>query len=157
MIEGLYLTYYSELVKWCSKMTKNLSLAEELVQEAFLRAMLHEETLATLGEKQRRAWLYRVIKNLYVDRTRRNSYEIVVEVIPESVDESEDVANLEWEQLLESLPDMEGVLFAMRYLQGYNSEQLSQIFHMPSGTIRSKLSSARKHLKEAIGGKLNVR
>ncbi len=156
MIEELYRTYRLELVKWCSKMTRDLSFAEELVQEAFLRAMLHEETLAALGEKQRRAWLYRVIKNLYVDWTRHNSYEVVYETTPEFADESEDVTNLEWEQLLESLPDMEGVLFSMRYLQGYNSEQLSEIFHMPSGTIRSKLSSARKHLKEAIGGKCYV-
>ena len=156
MVGELYLAYRSELVKWCSKMTRDMSLAEELVQEAFLRAMLHEETLAALGEKQRRAWLYRVIKNLYIDHTRHGSYELVVETIPESVDESSDITDIEWGQLLESLPDMEGVLFAMRYLQGYNSAQLSQIFQMPSGTIRSKLSSARKHLKEVIGGKKYV-
>ena len=156
MIEELYLTYHSELVRWCRNMTRDPSLAEELVQEAFLRAMLQEETLSALKEKQRRAWLYRVTKNLYIDRTRHGAYEIVVDALPESADESDAVTTLEWEQLLESLPDMEGVLFAMRYLQGYNSEQLSQIFQIPSGTIRSKLSSARKHLKEAIGGKGNV-
>lgn len=156
MIEELYLTYRPELAGWCKNMTRDSSLAEELVQEAFLRAMLHEETLSVLGEKQRRAWLYRVIKNLYIDRTRRGSYEVVVDTIPELADESDAVTNLEWEHLLESLPDIEGVLFTMRYLQGYNSEQLSQIFQIPSGTIRSKLSSARKHLKEAIGGKGNV-
>lgn len=156
MIEELYLTYRPELVGWCKNMTRDSSLAEELVQEAFLRAMLHEETLSVLGEKQRRAWLYRVIKNLYIDRARRGSYEVVVDTISESADESDAVTNLEWEHLLESLPDIEGVLFTMRYLQGYNSEQLSQIFQIPSGTIRSKLSSARKHLKEAIGGKGNV-
>lgn len=60
--------------------------------------------------------------------------------------------NIEWEDLLNSLPDMEGVLFAMRYLQGYNSTQIGEIFSMPPGTVRSKLSSARKHLQEAIGG-----
>ena len=156
MIEKLYLTYRPELIRWCRNMTRDSSLAEELVQEAFLRAMLQEETLSVLGEKQRRSWLYRVIKNLYIDRKRRGSYEVMVDTFPESADESDDVTNLEWEHLLESLPDMEGVLFTMRYLQGYNSEQLSQIFQIPSGTIRSKLSSARKHLKEAIGGKGNV-
>lgn len=156
MIEEMYRTYHLELVRWCRNMTRDPSLAEELVQEAFLRAMLQEETLSVLGEKQRRSWLYRVIKNLYIDRKRRESYEVMIDTFPEAADESDDVTNLEWEHLLESLPDMEGVLFTMRYLQGYNSEQLSQIFQMPSSTIRSKLSSARKHLKEAIGGKGNV-
>ena len=156
MIEELYRTYHLELVRWCTSMTRDSSLAEELVQEAFLRAMLQAETLSVLGEKQRRSWLYRVIKNQYIDRKRRESYEVMTDTFPESADESDDVTNLEWEHLLESLPDIEGVLFTMRYLQGYNSEQLSQIFQIPSGTIRSKLSSARKHLKEAIGGKGNV-
>ena len=156
MIEELYRTYHLELVRWCTSMTRDSSLAEELVHEAFLRAMLQEEALSVLGAKQRRSWLYRVIKNLYIDRKRRESYEVMIDTFPEAADESDDVTNLEWEHLLESLPDMEGVLFAMRYLQGYNSEQLSQIFQIPSGTIRSKLSSARKHLKEAIGGKGNV-
>lgn len=42
MIEELYKKYYEELINWCHSMTGNLYTAEELVHEAFLRAMLHE-------------------------------------------------------------------------------------------------------------------
>ena len=66
MIEELYKKYYEELINWCHSMTGNLYTAEELVHEAFLRAMLHEDTLSTLKEQQSRSWLYRTVKNLYV-------------------------------------------------------------------------------------------
>ena len=137
-------------------MTGQLQTAEELVQEAFLRAMLHEELIAMLDEKQGRAWLYRTVKNLYIDQIRHNSHETIVEELPESQKEPEEIVKIEWEDLLNSLPDMEGVLFAMRYLEGYNSKQIGEIFDLPPGTVRSKLSSARKHLKEAMGGRQYV-
>lgn len=62
MIEELYKKYYEELINWCHSMTGNLYTAEELVHEAFLRAMLHEDTLSTLKEQQSRSWLYRTVK-----------------------------------------------------------------------------------------------
>ena len=71
MIEELYKKYYEELINWCHSMTGNLYTAEELVHEAFLRAMLHEDTLSTLKEQQSRSWLYRTVKNLYVDVYKR--------------------------------------------------------------------------------------
>ena len=77
MIEELYKKYYEELINWCHSMTGNLYTAEELVHEAFLRAMLHENTLSTLKEQQSRSWLYRTVKNLYVDRLRHGKKEII--------------------------------------------------------------------------------
>lgn len=153
MIENLYKRYYLELLHWCQKMTTSPQAAEELVQEAFVRAMLHLELLETLNEKQCRAWLYRTTKNLYIDKVRHASFEEVVETIPESASSPQEYAELEWESVLEQLPDIEGTLFIMRYLYGYNASQLSEMFSMPPGTIRFKLSSARKHLRDMIGGK----
>ncbi len=152
MLEELYEKYYRELVKWCARMTGEGSRAEDLVQEAYMRAMLHEELLCSLGWEQRRAWLYRSVKNLFVDRVRRDRRETLSESFTETGAEDAQFAGLEWQELLDSLPDMEGVLFAMRYLSGYNSTQLGQLYGLPPGTVRAKLSSARKHLKEALRG-----
>ena len=128
MIEELYQKYYEELINWCHSMTGNLYTAEELVHEAFLRAMLHEDTLSTLKEQQSRSWF----SQLQID--------------------SEELVRLEWEKLLETLPDLEGVIFSLRYLEGYNSKQIGDILLLSPGTVRSKLSSARQHLKRILGG-----
>lgn len=157
MIEELYKKYHQELVRWCHSMTGNLHTAEELVQEAFLRAMLHEDILTTLQEHQRRSWLYRTIKNLYVDRIRHGNRETIVEEFTQRQQYSEEIGRLEWEQLLETLPDQEGVIFSLRYLEGYNSTQIGKILSIPPGTVRFKLSLARQHLKEALGGQNYVK
>lgn len=150
MVEDVYEKYHQELVRWCQKMTKNRDMAEELVQEAFLRAMLNEELFHRLNDKQQRSWLYRTVKNIYVDRVRHTCRETVVEELPNMQKEQEEMTAVEWESLLNSLPDMEGLLFVMRYLEGYNSKQIGELFQIPLGTIRSKLSSARKHLRDAL-------
>lgn len=152
MIEELYKKYYEELINWCHSMTGNLYTAEELVHEAFLRAMLHEDTLSTLKEQQSRSWLYRTVKNLYVDRLRHGKKEIISDEFSQLQIDSEELVRLEWEKLLETLPDLEGVIFSLRYLEGYNSKQIGDILLLSPGTVRSKLSSARQHLKRILGG-----
>lgn len=152
MIEELYKKYYEELINWCHSMTGNLYTAEELVHEAFLRAMLHEDTLSTLKEQQSRSWLYRTVKNLYVDRLRHGKKEIISDEFSQLQIDSEKLVRLEWEKLLETLPDLEGVIFSLRYLEGYNSKQIGDILLLSPGTVRSKLSSARQHLKRILGG-----
>ena len=152
MIEELYKKYYEELINWCHSMTGNLYTAEELVHEAFLRAMLHEDTLSTLKEQQSRSWLYRTVKNLYVDRLRHGKKEIISNELSQPQIDSEELVRLEWEKLLETLPDLEGVIFSLRYLEGYNSKQIGDILLLSPGTVRSKPSSARQHLKRILGG-----
>ena len=72
LLEKFYQTWYHELIRWCSHMTGDMGLAEDLVQEAFLRAISHLPLLETLSEKQQWAWFYRTVKNLYLDRKQKN-------------------------------------------------------------------------------------
>ena len=106
-------------------MTQNESAAEDLVQEAFYRALHHTQELDGMDLAQGRAWLYRTVKNLFVDRFRRERREAV----------------------MAELPEEERILFTMRYLEGYNSRELGELFGIPPATVRMRLASARKHLQ----------
>lgn len=152
MIEQLYNAYHEELTRWCGSMTRDPVLAQDLVQEAFLRALMNEELLGNLKEKQARAWLYRTVKNLYVDKVRHSSFETVGEFLPQEQRTMPELDVLVYEQLIAQLPGEEGILFVMRYLEGYNSAELGKLFGLPPGTVRAKLSSARKHLRTALEG-----
>ena len=152
MIELLYKKFYSELVHWACGMTGDLILAEEIVQEGFLRVIEHEEQLIPLTESQQRAWIYRTIKNLWIDRTRKRKHEAYLDdemfnVIPA---ESDAYESAEWAQVLCLLPELERTFFILRYLNGYTSKQIGELFQMPSGTVRSTLSSARKQLRNML-------
>ncbi len=156
MLEQFYQSCQGELTGWCRKMTQDPVLAEDLVQEAFVRAVEHREVLETLSEPQRKAWIYRTVKNLYFDRIRHMRYEMVSETLPESGEEIWEYDQIGWEQLLNSLPGNEGVLFTLRYLKGYNSREIGAYLDMPAGTVRAQLASARKHLRTALKGERNV-
>ena len=53
MIDELYGALYKELIKWCVSMTGSRTLAEDLVQEAFLRALINAELLEMLDQSRR--------------------------------------------------------------------------------------------------------
>ncbi len=154
MMEQMYKRLYPQLVRWCQKMTSDKRTAEELVQEAFLRALLHEEIFIGLAESQQRAWFYRTVKNLYIDSVRRGKWELTAESFLETQTDSEiseEMFMVEWGELLMHLPKLEKRIFVLRYLHGYTSKQIGTMLHMPAGTVRAKLHEARKHLRQAIG------
>ena len=145
MIDELYDSLYQELTGWCTAMAGSRTQAEDLVQEAFLRAMLNTGLLQELDAGKRRAWMYRTVKNLYIDRKRREAFETMVEQMPE-----EGVEDAEYAQLLAVLTPEERMLFTLRYMEGYNSAELGKIFGLPSGTVRSRLSDARSRLRQSL-------
>lgn len=157
MIENLYQKYHQELTRWCLKMTGDIESSEDYVQEAFKRAILHKELLENMNEKQARSWLFQTVKNLFLDCKRQDARKNTENLSSDIAFEEESFSNTEWENLLNMLPDIEGTLFAMRYLYGYTSKQLGEMFDMPPGTIRSKLSSARIHLNKMLGGNRHER
>ena len=58
MIAELYTVYRTELLKYCCMICGNVSDAEDLLQETFMKALSNLDLLEELGEKERRAWLY---------------------------------------------------------------------------------------------------
>ena len=123
---------------------------EDLDQDGFHQAMDHLTVLENLSETQQKAWFYRTMKNLYLDRVRRGRFETVYEDFPETIQKMPEYDGIDWGILLSRLPGNEGIFFCMRYLEGYTSREIGEIFHMPPGTVRAQLSLARKHLKEAL-------
>jgi len=73
MITELYTVHRVELLKYCCIICGNVSDAEELLQETFMRALSNLDLLVELGEKERRAWLYKVARNLFFDACRRQT------------------------------------------------------------------------------------
>lgn len=152
MWEELYEAHYSELLRWCAAACHDEALAEDLAQETFLRALQAPDILEDLGPSQRRAWLYRTMKNLLVDRIRRARLEDrYIETYPEETERVEPgYGAVENTLLLRMLTDQDRALFHLRYEDGYTAAELAQMFRMPPGTVRARLSRARALLKKTL-------
>ena len=149
-IDELYQKYYREVVNWAISMTNDRYIAEDLVQEAFLRAMQHEQQFMSMEPMQCRAWIYQTVKHLYIDRIRHLQNEQLVDMIPEKASDEKDRLPEEMAELLSVLPEDQRQLVMMRYIEGYNSAELSRILGIPAGTIRSKLSTSIRVLRELL-------
>ena len=151
MVEELYTDFYEQLLGWCTVQVHSRTAAEDLVQETFLRAMDHLEDLEPLNRAQRRAWLYRTAKNLAVDRVRRQARETPAEEEQLALASfQEDLSQAAVAQLIARLPEGERTVFTLRYFEGYNAKELGDMFDLPSATVRSRLASAKRRLREWI-------
>lgn len=152
MWDEIYRRYYPELLKYCVSAVRDKELAEDLAQEAFLKALQSADVFEDLGPNQRRAWLYRTVKNLICDRYRRavleSQYLQTLEEEPGVEDTG--IQAVETALVLEKLSPEERKLFVLRYIEGYNASEISKMLGIPPGTLRSRLSRCRNELKKSL-------
>lgn len=147
MIEQLYQAYYQELLAYLTKRTENTSTAEDIAQEAFLRALCHWNTLEPLSNSQRRAWLYRTAKNIMIDLFRQNKrlgntrYDLT---------SASDLTQIETAMLFHVLSPQDRSMFYLRYFCGYNATELGEMFSLSPANVRMRLKAARTKLKKEI-------
>ena len=150
-VQDLYIKYQKELLAYCKAMTKSKSSAEDLVQETYLRAFTHWEDVEDLSTNQCRAWLYKTARNLYIDQVRKQVRETPTEEETLALASfEEDLSRAAVAQLIARLPDGERTLFLLRYFEGYNSKELGELFELPAATVRSRLASAKRRLRQWI-------
>lgn len=152
MWEDIYEEIYPQLLKYAVSACQDRALAEDIAQEAFVRALQCPETLEDLGPGQRRAWLFRTMKNLLCDKYRRVAVEsrFAQQITEDAVSSEPGFEAIENALVLARLSDEERMLFQLRYMEDYNAAEISEMLGMPSGTIRAKLSRCRKRLKEML-------
>ena len=144
MLEELFCAHRAELTAYCRGLCRSDAAAQDMVQEVFLRAWQNIGTLQDLGPSQRRAWLYRTARNLFVDAMRRTAREAAAlpELEPEPETPDPDFAEAEARRLLELLTPAEQELFRKRYLEGYTAAELGKMYGLPPATVRTRLDAS---------------
>ena len=151
MWEELYEAHYRELTAYLIHMSASKELAEDLVQETFVRAMINAGTLVELSPSKQRAWLFRTVKNLFFDRCRRAilENEYIESRRPEGT-EDRDMQMVDNSMLLQKLIPQDQVIFQLRYFEDYSAQEIAKMMNLPPGTVRSRLSRCRKFLKQNL-------
>lgn len=157
MWEQMYEEFWDKLEHFCAKLCHDESRAEDLTQEVFLKALQNRTLIDSFTPRQCKAWLFAAARNLYCDQVRRTvrENELLTELLPgegEPPDEtaSAAVGMTDLTGLLELLEPLDQTLFTLRYEEGYNASELSKMFHLPPGTIRTRLRKARTILKKQL-------
>jgi RNA polymerase sigma-70 factor (ECF subfamily) len=111
--------------------------------------MTHVILLSEIGAGQRRAWLYRVLKNLFLDQQRRKArLDAILQRLAQlaAVDDLP-VVDVEVNRLIEAAPIQYREALFRRYIRGQTSDQIGQELGLPAATVRSRLRLAVNWLK----------
>lgn len=133
--------------------------AEDILLEVFL-ASLENETIASLGEEQQRAWLLRVAHHKIVDYFRYwavRGTAIPLDDAPEMLDDTQGAEpeqalfqQEEYAQLqanIKQLPALQQEIVRLRFALGLRYAEIAQRLNKREGTIRQLLSRSLRFLR----------
>ncbi len=148
-IQDLYDLFEAKLHRYAVNLARDHDRADDLVQETLIRAMGNLVLLQQLNPYQRQAWMYRVLKNLFIDRERRRERQEAVyqHLAWETDPETAAPAAMPFQDMLDLAPERYRDVLHRRYVLGQNSEEIASEYGIPAATVRSRLYLARKWLR----------
>ncbi|MDB5104142.1 MAG: polymerase sigma-70 factor family protein [Fibrobacteres bacterium] len=155
-LEGLhwiYGTYSQRILNQCFRILLSKEQAEDVVQDLFVK--LPEIIAEFRGESSLGTWLYRVAHNMCLNRLQqaKNRNKLEWENAEELAPRSQG-ASIETRDLLgKALAVLDAETRSMLWLkegEGVPLKELSDIFRLPEGTLKSRLSRARDKVREYL-------
>ena len=128
-------------------LVEDRTTAEDIVQEAFLRAWQSPKTPRELAEFRR--WVYRIAVNLSRDHHRRTAVRRVLRLIPEPSADPGVLAENRLtgalvDEAVRSLPGSEREAVTLRYFEDASYDEMAQILGKREGACRALVHRALK-------------
>ncbi len=160
-IEALIRRYQNYVYRLCYLVMRTEQDAEDMTQETFIRACRALPRFEIREGISFEAWLYRISVNCCRSRMRRRWYQVLPwpDPAPRLIAEPEAQPDRmleqgEWRnEILEavhSLGDKHRLVVILRYYAGLSNEEIARALDIPSGTVRSRLHTARQRLKVVL-------
>lgn len=161
-------SHLEALYGFALRLTRNPADAEDLVQEAFLRAYRFRESYAP-GTNMR-AWMFKILSNLFINRYRRSTRESLAldgaegDSVAEAALSRDSVrllrdpeahfdAGLFGEDVaraLEALPPDFRAVVILSDIEEFSYKEIADIMGCPIGTVMSRLHRARRALQKHL-------
>lgn len=135
-------------------------VAEELAQEALLRLWQRAE-LYDAGRGGLSTWLFRIARNLHIDRVRREPQWVLVQDALEKANESDEAGasraesyaeQADLKDRIDKLPAIQARLIRMSYFEAKSHQVIAYELGMPLGTVKSSLRRAFLSLQLGVRG-----
>ena len=154
--EQLYRENVGRVYGLCLRMTRDASQAEDLTQEAFIRAWRKLNSFR--GDSAFSTWLHRLTVNIVLTHLRAQSQRAgrVIFTDDLSVFEKEGKKpvtreRIDLEQAIGRLPDGARRVFVLYEIEGYRHDEIGEMMGIATGTSKAQLHRARKMLRETLG------
>lgn len=152
--ERLYRLHGQRIFALCLRMSGERGVAEELVQDVFVRAWQKLDTFR--GDAAFSTWLHRVAVNIVLSRRKQDGVrrdrtvqddDTVAAAPARTVSIAERV---DLEAAIAGLPQGARRIFVLHDVEGYTHEEIGDLLGITSGGSKAQLHRARMLLREAL-------
>jgi RNA polymerase sigma-70 factor (ECF subfamily) len=159
---ALYDAHVGRVHRLAYRLTGDVQLAEEVVQDTFVRAIAHLGRFR--GDCALTTWLHRITVTVALNATRgtrrRQERETPIDEVDAGAsagvlgDQAEGVDPILRDRLhraIDGLPEIYRTVVVMHDFEGYSHVEIAEVLGIPVGTCRSRLFLARAQLRVALG------
>ena len=159
---ALYDAHVGRVHRLAYRLTGDVQLAEEVVQDTFVRAIAHLGRFR--GDCALTTWLHRITVTVALNATRgtrrRREREAPLDEVDADAsvgarrDEGERIDPILRDRLhraVDALPEIYRIVVVMHDFEGYSHVEIAEVLDIPVGTCRSRLFLARAQLRVALG------
>jgi RNA polymerase sigma factor (sigma-70 family) len=159
VFEDSVLPHLDAAFNYARWLTKNDADAEDVVQDACVRAM---RFFSSLRQDDARAWLFAIVRNTWYSRVSRRATVVEATPLEHAPDEPPDGELDPEERLLqqhtvarvraalEQLPADFREVLVLREIEGLSYKEIAAVARVPIGTVMSRLARARERLLAAL-------
>jgi RNA polymerase sigma-70 factor (ECF subfamily) len=157
------LTHLDTLYRGALRLTRDPDQAQDLVQEAYLRALRYQHSYQP-GTNMK-AWLFAIMRNLFWDRFKGSHKDNVSlddtgdfllyeklrdEGAKPEADVLDKMAASEVVSAVESLPPLHREVVLLVDVEGFSYKDAADTLGVPIGTVMSRLHRARQQLQKSL-------
>lgn len=153
--ERLYRKHGRRIYALCLRMVSDPDRAEELMQDAFVRAW---NTIRSFQHKSAfGTWLHRLSVNVVLSdmraEKRRSSRELLsgdLDQFKREVRGALPETRMDLERAIATLPSGAKEVLVLHDIEGYRYREIAELIGVAEGTVKSQLSRARRLVREAL-------
>lgn len=147
---------YDKLLRYCYSKTHDKYLAEDIVQDTFVR-FYSSHTYKETGKQL--AYMYTIARNLCMDHYRKpvtvdleTAGSEVERALGQGNDTNELMDYMDVEQVLDKLDESEREMVILRYNQGLSAADIGEIVGMSRWAVHRKIQKCLKVMKKELEG-----
>lgn len=142
--------YSADMYRYALALSRHQPMAEDLVQETFLRAWRRLETLRE--ESKAKSWLLTTLRREYFRQFERIGpvfEDVELDTLPGTDDTpSDDVDAVR--QAIMALPTIHRDVLALQVVGGFTGREIGEILGLARATVNTRLFRARQSLKHQL-------